>query len=217
MSLASRLLLARLLVCLSLTLCGFAAVLLLSDYLNSSAVAAEPKQVLPVHATKSDASARGTAPAQSTISPDDPVRLVIPAAGINAPVEVLGVQSNGDLATPTHNPWDEVGWYDLGPRPGERGSAVIDGHLDRPGGYPAVFWRLRDMKVGEDVQVTNTARKMLHFRVTRVAYYASGQAPLQDIFGNQGGAFLNLITCAGDWIPSQHQTTLRLVVYTSLV
>jgi hypothetical protein len=25
-----------------------------------------------------------------------------------------------------------------------------------------------------------------------------------------------LITCAGDWIPSQHQTTLRLVVYTSL-
>jgi hypothetical protein len=25
-----------------------------------------------------------------------------------------------------------------------------------------------------------------------------------------------LITCAGDWIPSQHQTSLRLVVYTTL-
>ncbi len=94
---------------------------------------------------------------------------------------------------------------------------VIDGHLDRPGGYPAIFWRLRDMKVDEDVQVTNTAGKKLHFRVTRVAYYAPGQAPLQDIFGNQEGAFLNLITCAGDRIPSQHQTALRLVVYTSLV
>ena len=40
-------------------------------------------------------------------------------------------------------------------------------------------------------------------------------APLQDIFGNRGGTYLNLITCAGDWIPSQHQTTLRLVVYTA--
>ena len=38
----------------------------------------------------------------------------------------------------------------------------------------------------------------------------------KDIFGNLGGRYLNLITCAGDWIPSQHQTTLRLVVYTSL-
>jgi hypothetical protein len=41
--------------------------------------------------------------------------------------------------------------------------------------------------------------------------------PLQDIFGNVGGTSLNFITCAGDWIPSQHQTNLRLVVYTTFV
>jgi len=144
-----------------------------------------------------------------------PVRLVIPAIEINASVESVGIRSDSDLATPTQHPWEDVGWYDLGPFPSERGSAVIDGHLDRPGGYPAVFWRLRDIQVGDDVQVIGSAGKALHFRVTRIAYYPADQAPLQDIFGNLGGRYLNLITCAGDWIPGQHQTTLRLVVYST--
>lgn len=145
-----------------------------------------------------------------------PIHLAIPAIGVNAPIEQVSILSSGDLATPTQNPWDGVGWYDVGPSPGQRGSAVIDGHLDRPGGYPAIFWRLRDMHTGDEVLVSDSDGKTLHFRVTRVTYYAPQDAPLQDIFGNRSGNYLNLVTCAGDWIPSQHQTTLRLVVYTSL-
>jgi len=53
--------------------------------------------------------------------------------------------------------------------------------------------------------------------VARIAYYPPQEAPIQDIFGNRGGTYLNLITCAGDWMPSEHQTNLRLVVYTTLV
>jgi hypothetical protein len=53
-------------------------------------------------------------------------------------------------------------------------------------------------------------------RRSRIALYPPQDAPIQDIFGNWGGTYLNVITCAGDWIPSQHQTNLRLVVYTSL-
>jgi len=146
----------------------------------------------------------------------NPVRLIIPALAINAPVEGVGTQPNADLATPTQNPWQDVGWYNLGPHPGERGSAVIDGHLDRPGGFPAVFWHLRDLHVGDEVLVKNTSGKTIRFQVTRIEFYAPQDAPIQDIFGNWGGTYLNLITCAGDWIPSQHQTNLRLVVYTSL-
>lgn len=146
-----------------------------------------------------------------------PIRVKIPAIGVDGFIEPVGIRPNGDLATPTQNPWEDMGWYDIGPYPGQRGSAVIDGHLDRPGGYPAVFWRLGDMRAGDDVQVTSIGGKTLHFRVTHVEYYAPDQAPLQEIFGNLGGIYLNLITCAGDWIPSQHQTTLRVVVYTTLV
>lgn len=147
----------------------------------------------------------------------DPARLVIPSIGVNATVETVGILSNGDLATPTRSAWTDVGWFVSGTQPGERGSAVIDGHLDRPGGYPAVFWNLRNMQVGERVMVVSANGKTLNFSVTRVAFYPPQAAPIQAIFGNAGGNYLNLITCAGDWIPSQHQTTLRLVVYTTLV
>ena len=155
-------------------------------------------------------------PVEKVDSALNPVRLIIPAIDINASVEDVGTQANADLATPSQNPWLDVGWYNLGPRPGERGSAVIDGHLDRPGGFPAVFWLLRDLHMGDEVLVKDNSGKTLRFQVTRIELYAPQDAPIQDIFGNSGGTFLNLITCAGDWIPSQHQTNLRLVVYTSL-
>ncbi len=146
-----------------------------------------------------------------------PTHLIVPSVGINAPVETIGILANGELDTPSHSPWTDTGWYKDGPLPGEQGSAVIDGHLDRPGGYPAVFWLLRNMQKGDDVQVLGSTGKTLHFRVTAVVYYAPTAAPIQQIFGNTSGKYLNLITCAGDWIPSEHQTTLRLVVYTTLV
>lgn len=162
-----------------------------------------------------------TTPAVPAVTPtpaiSSPSRLLIPSIGVDAPVENIGVLSNGDLATPTQNPWGGVGWYHLGPHPGQSGSAVIAGHLDRPGGAPAVFWNLRNMQSGDIVTVMAGKSAPLRFRVTQVASYAPNQAPLQEIFGNSGGKYLNLITCAGDWIPTQHQTTLRLVVYTTLM
>lgn len=146
-----------------------------------------------------------------------PVRLIIPRIGVNARVENVGITTTGDLATPQQNPWDGVGWYSNGPRPGEEGSAVINGHLDRPGGYPAAFWNLRYLQAGDTLMVVNAQEKTMHFHVLRIASYSPQAAPVQDIFGMTGGIYLNLITCAGTWIPSQHQTTLRLVVYTVMV
>jgi len=145
-----------------------------------------------------------------------PTRLLIPSIDVNAAVEPVGVLPNADLATPTGSPWNDVGWYKSGPAPGEWGSAVIDGHLDRPGGYPAIFWHLRDVHVGDKVMVIAAQGKTVPFRVTRIVLYPPQDAPLQEIFGNTSGIHLNLITCAGDWIPSQSQTSLRLVVFTSL-
>lgn len=220
-SLSRRLLLARLLLCLSLALCGLAAVLLLNVYLgdksNNGGASVKVAKVSPTVSKNSGVTTGRNSAAKSTISSNTPIRLVIPAVGINATVETLGFLANGDLATPTQHPWDDVGWYDGGPSPGQQGSAVIDGHLNRPGNFPAVFWRLGDVQVGMDVQVKNSSGKTLHFRVTGVMYFAPDQAPLQEIFGNQSGTYLNLITCAGDWIPSQHQMALRLVVFTTLV
>ncbi len=143
--------------------------------------------------------------------------LIIPRIKVNAPVDLVDTNADGSMAVPTTNPWVDVGWYESGPYPGEQGSAVIDGHLDRPGGFPAVFWNLRQLKLGDQVQYNAPGQPLLRFEVTKVAFYKPAQAPIEDIFNNTNGHFLNLITCAGTWIPAIHQTTLRLVVYTSLV
>jgi LPXTG-site transpeptidase (sortase) family protein len=145
------------------------------------------------------------------------VRLLIPAIGVNAPIEAVGVDTGGYLGVPTQNQWDGVGWYKAGPYPGDRGSAVIDGHLDRPGGLPAVFWNLHNLRAGQMVMVVDSTGKTLRFRVTDMENYSPQNAPTSKIFDDTSGSYLNLITCAGAWIPSQHQTTLRLVVYTVLV
>jgi LPXTG-site transpeptidase (sortase) family protein len=142
--------------------------------------------------------------------------LLIPAIGVDAPVEPVGVTS-GVLNVPHENQWTGVGWYENGPVPGQAGSAVIDGHLDRPGGLPAVFWKLNQLHVGDTVMVVDTQGKSLNFRVVGVQAYAPSAAPLNKIYGDTSGTYLNLITCAGQWIPSQHQTTQRLVVYTKMI
>ena len=200
-------------------LCTVVVALTLAGCSSATSAQTTPPRAASPHAISSPITSNHSmiTPTVSTASAlTPPVRLIIPSIGVNAFVESEGVLTNGDMETPTGKPWDDVGWYNSGPVPGQRGSSVIDGHLDKPGGYPAVFWRLRELHTGDAVMIVNTQGKTIHFRVTEVMAYTPQQAPLQEIFGNGGGTFLNLITCAGDWIPSQHQTTLRLVVYTTL-
>lgn len=143
-------------------------------------------------------------------------RLIIPAIHLNAPIEAVGTQPDGSMDVPTKNQWKGVGWYQEGPFPGERGSAVLDGHLNRPGNLPAVFWNLNKLQVGDRITISRE-KKMLHFVVKRVAYYDTESAPLDKIFGDDSGHYLNLITCAGQWIPRLRQTTERLVIYSKLI
>ena len=203
--------LVALILVLALDGCGFSATM--------PSVAASSSTV---HETSTPVAVAPTAsPTRSPHAKASPSRLLIPAIGISAAVEEVGIVPSGkwagDMETPTRSPWTNVGWYNAGPRPGEQGSAVIDGHLDDNYGLPAVFWNLHKLHISDEVLVVMSNGKKLTFRVLRIESYPPKAAPLQDIFGNNGGIYLNLITCAGDWIPSEGQTTLRLVVYTTLV
>ncbi|GAC1357851.1 MAG: class F sortase [Ktedonobacteraceae bacterium] len=145
-----------------------------------------------------------------------PVRLSIPAIGVNAPIEKVGIQADGEMGTPVQNKWNGVGWFVAGTLPGQQGSTVMDGHLDDQNGAPAVFWNLSKLHTGDSVMVIDGSRKALQFHVTRTMAYDYNKAPLQEIFGNGGGKYLNLITCAGSWSYAQNQFQQRLVVYTEL-
>src|SRR6266568_2168653 len=43
------------------------------------------------------------------------VRLLIPAIGVNASIESVGVRPDGRMETPAQRPWNDVGWYNAGP------------------------------------------------------------------------------------------------------
>lgn len=152
----------------------------------------------------------------SSQPPSVPERLVIPAIGVNAAVEPVGLAKSGNGAMGVPSNFTNVAWYSGGPLPGAAGDAVIDGHLDGRTVPRAVFYRLAELAPGDTVLVEERAGHVLRFTVTKVAYYPYN-ASTQEIFtGDATGAHLNLITCAGDWMPAKHLYDERVVVFTTL-
>jgi LPXTG-site transpeptidase (sortase) family protein len=146
---------------------------------------------------------------------DYPVALSIAAIGVRADVQKVGITYAGNMAVP-HN-YVDVGWYKYGTVPGDTGSAVIAGHVDNGFGTPAVFKRLSELHQGDDIYVTMHGGRTLHFKVTDMQIYPYQDGPLEKIFNARDAVRLNLITCAGTWIPAAKTNDKRLVVYTTLV
>lgn len=144
-----------------------------------------------------------------------PVRLVIPGIEVNAPVIRVGLTSSGAVDVPKGP--SEVAWYQLGPRPGAEGSSVITGHFGPwRDGSRSVFDNLNQLKLGDTVQVKDDKGVTLTFKVRETKMYNANEAPTE-VFTKTGGAYLNLITCQGDWLSGQRTYTQRLVVFTELV
>lgn len=140
-----------------------------------------------------------------------PARLAIPSIGVDASVVDVGIGRTGNMAVPLS--YSEAGWYRYGPVPGEKGSAVLDGHVDNGFGLSAVFKRLGELKAGDDLYVYTKGGALLHFMVSRVESYLLADVPARDIFTRADGAYLNLITCAGAWDGKRLSYDRRIVVY----
>lgn len=144
-----------------------------------------------------------------------PIRLSIPAVNIEAEVEPVGLDKKGAMDVPKNV--NGLGWYNLGSKPGDLGSAVIDGHLDKVTGEPAVFYNLDKLKVNDEILVSDDKQIQYKFKVTDLQVYPYDKLPLTDIFTKADKARLNLITCGGNWEATKKNYSNRLVVYSELV
>lgn len=144
-----------------------------------------------------------------------PVRLIIPKINVDTAIQAVGKGPSGSMGVPTGvHQYHEVAWYRLGPRPGEKGNAVIAGHLDTGGfGFPAVFAHLEYLTPGDEILVIDEQNVTHRFVVGAVEEYVPREAPLERIFGPVDDYRLNLITCEGDWVGDSGQYTHRRVVY----
>lgn len=140
-----------------------------------------------------------------------PVRLKIPAIKVDTAIESVGLTPDGAMDVPKN--YDNTAWYNLGPRPGEFGNSVINGHLDSKT-REAVFWNLKKLKVGDEVIVVGDDGVERRFVVERTEIYKRAEAPLNQIFGPTPGVRLNLITCEGDFNRRLGEYDSNMVVYT---
>jgi LPXTG-site transpeptidase (sortase) family protein len=141
-----------------------------------------------------------------------PIRLVIPEIDAAAAIEYVGLTPQGAMAVPAGP--TSTAWFDLGPRPGEIGSAVIAGHEGWKDGIRAVFDDLYELRIGDKVYVEGGQNKIATFVVIGIRTYGqNGDA--SDVFDSKDGkAHLNLITCEGMWNAAQKSYSDRLVVFT---
>lgn len=142
-----------------------------------------------------------------------PSGLSIPSIDITAELEPQGVLENGQMGVPSTE--DGVAWFEPGAKPGEKGNAVMAGHVDSRTG-PAVFYDLDKLEEGDEIEVTDEEGEVLTFVVTHSVSYDRTEAPIEEIFGPSNTRSLNLITCTGTFDQAEGTHDERLVVYTEL-
>jgi sortase (surface protein transpeptidase) len=126
------------------------------------------------------------------------VRLAVPALGVDAPVEPVGVRDDGQMALP--GDVDRLGWYRFGPVPGAEGSAVLAGHVDDVTQGLGALAPLRDAEPGAEVLVTDAVGTATRWRVLSREVVEKQALPLDRIFARSGPPRLVLATCGGPFL-----------------
>lgn len=144
-----------------------------------------------------------------------PTHITISSIAVDAAIESVALAKDGSMGVPK-DPMD-TGWYEPGPRPGDVGSAVIDGHVNWFNGAKGVFENLRKVKAGDVITVQNDTGEVTRFVVRETRMYAAAEDATAVFFSQDGKAHLNLITCDGAWDKGAKQYTERLVVFADLL
>ncbi len=141
-----------------------------------------------------------------------PVRIKIPRIGVDAAIESVGLTTNGAMEVP--NGQNNAAWFSLGPRPGDIGSAVIDGHYGIwKNGKETVFNDLDKLRQGDEISIEEDNGVTVSFVVRETQIYDS-KADASKIFTSvDGKSHLNLITCEGTWNQVSKTYPRRLIVF----
>ncbi|MBU1038764.1 class F sortase [Patescibacteria group bacterium] len=141
-----------------------------------------------------------------------PERLKIPSINVDAPIEYVGLTSDGAMDVPKDPV--KVAWFNLGPRPGQSGSSVIAGHYSWKNDLPAVFDNLYKLRKGDKISVEDEKGVNIIFVVREIQIYDKNE-DASDVFDSSDGkAHLNLITCTGVWNKAEKTSSGRLIVFT---
>jgi LPXTG-site transpeptidase (sortase) family protein len=142
-------------------------------------------------------SSRPAAKAVRALGRSVPVRLRIPAIGVDTPVMQLGLAADGSVQVPPITADDRAGWYRNSPTPGQTGPSVILAHVTVGAYGDGVFRHLARLHAGDRIVTGLKNGTAPEFTVTDVRTVAKSDFPTKAVYGNVGRPELRLITCGG--------------------
>lgn len=152
-----------------------------------------PPRPLPTAAAPLAAAPLAATPFGGTAQFDTgrPVGLVVPSLGLDRDLVPLGRQRDGSLEVPTD--YADVGVWSEG---AASAPVVLAGHVDSETG-PAVFFRLGELRPGDEVMVRTGDGRTVRHLVERVTQHAKDAFPTFEVFADDGPGALRLVTCGG--------------------
>jgi len=170
--------------------------------------ATAPLEILPATAPEKKPARE---PEKITVVHDGlvPASVAIPGISLETRVIPVGVNQKGEMDVPSGKTSD-VGWYRHGVKAGAVGSAVLDAHV-----Y-AAFKNLHKVRPGDSIYVKDAEGRKLRFIVEETQLKTVEETSTWLLFARKDKARLNLITCAGTYIPSRGTYDKRFVVYAVL-
>ncbi|MER7282960.1 class F sortase [Dactylosporangium sp. NPDC000244] len=160
--------------------------------------------------------APATAVRTNGLGASEPVRLTIPAIGIDTALMSLGLNPDGTVEVPPLKPGAPAGWYRNLRTPGEVGPAVLLGHVDTAHDGPAVFYRLRELRPGDTATVRRADGTAAVFVVERVVEVPKTDFPTDAVYGPVDYPALRLVTCGGTFDRLRHEYRGNILVYARL-
>ncbi|MCD9879290.1 class F sortase [Streptomyces guryensis] len=146
-------------------------------------------------------------------SPPDRVR--IPTIRVDAPVLQVGLAADGWVGAPPPEDPNLAGWFTGSVSPGEKGTAVVVGHVDNKQG-PAVFYNLGALKKGNRVEVARKDGKTAVFEIYGIEVFEKNNFPGDRVYASKGAAELRVITCGGGF-SKKHGYDGNVVTFARLV
>ncbi len=155
-------------------------------------------------------------PAAKPLARSVPVSIRIPRIGVSAPVMKVGKNADDTVQVPPLDIANLTGWYEYGPTPGQRGAAVILGHVDSLTGI-SVFYHLKDLHAGDKIYVTLADGKTAAFTVDGVQKVAKDAFPAASVYGKVDYPSLRLITCGGTFDEVTGHYLYNIIVYAHMI
>ncbi|MEU7412405.1 class F sortase [Streptomyces sp. NPDC042638] len=155
-----------------------------------------PPQPASAAAPDSRATLGTFAPAPASLAFSAVARVRIPAIHVDAPVVPVGLDADGWVAAPPPDNPNLAGWFTGAVSPGEKGTAVVVGHVDNKQG-PAVFYGLGALKKGNQIAVVRQDGRTAVFEIYGVEVFEKSNFPGDRVYGSKGTPELRVITCGG--------------------